>query len=276
MAPTSRAVATSLRVYGPGGVVSDRDWKASFEKTYTGPPSAVAERIWRKVFGDAYPAGLDPNSLVSVDELRRIASELQLEDGDTFADIGCGRGGAGLWVAANTGARVVGIDIAPAALNAARTRAAAMGIEDRAEFREGSFEGTGLDSGTVDGIMSVDALLFALDKRAALTELRRVLRPEGRLVFTSWDYHRQPEGRPPQVDDHRPHLQTARFDVLAYEETEDWHRRMFETTDALLDHVEELAAEAAADVEEMRTRLKEMRATLDAISRRVFVVASAR
>src|SRR6266516_4164660 len=74
----------------------------------------------------------------------------------------------------------------------------------------------------------------------------------------------------------RPHLQTARFDVLAYEETEDWHRRMFETTDALLDHVEELAAEAAADVEEMRTRLKEMRATLDAISRRVLVVASAR
>ena len=135
-------VATNLRVYGPGGVVSDRDWKASFEKTYTGPPSAVAERIWRKVFGDAYPAGLDPNSLVSVDELRRIASELQLEDGDTFADIGCGRGGAGLWVAANTGASVVGVDIAPAALNAARTRAAAMGIEDRAEFREGSFEGT--------------------------------------------------------------------------------------------------------------------------------------
>jgi len=34
------------------------------------------------------------------------------------------------------------VDIAPAALNAARTRAAAMGIEDRAEFREGSFEGT--------------------------------------------------------------------------------------------------------------------------------------
>src|SRR5213078_646311 len=98
---------------------------------------------------------------------------------------------------------------------------------------------TGLESGTVDGVMSVDALLFALDKLAALAELRRVLRPEGRLVFTSWDYH-------------RPHLQTARFDVLAYEETEDWHRRMFETTDALLDHVEELAAEAAADVEEMR------------------------
>ena len=59
--------------------MSDRDWKASFEKTYTGPPSAVAERIWRKVFGDAYPAGLDPNSLVSVDELRRIASMAGVE-----------------------------------------------------------------------------------------------------------------------------------------------------------------------------------------------------
>src|SRR6266568_2112300 len=90
------------------------------------------------------------------------------------------RVGAGLWVAAATGAQLVGIDIAEAALRAARERAEAMGIT--ATFRRGEFEATGLEDASADAVMSVDALLFTPDKAAALRELRRVLRTGGRLV----------------------------------------------------------------------------------------------
>ena len=77
--------------------------------------------------------------------------------------------------------------------------------------------------------MSVDALLFAPDKAAASQGARGESSSTGsRLVFTSADYHRQPAGRPPQVDDHRPLLTAAGFDVLAYDETEDWRRRSIE------------------------------------------------
>ena len=156
----------------------DTDWRAEFEKTYTAPPSRVEERIWRTVFGDEYPDGLDPFSYISRTELARFARETNVGPGDTLVDVGCGRGGAGLWVATATGARLVGIDIAESALEAARERASRLGAD--ASFRQGAFEATGLETGSADAVMSVDAFLFTPDKAAGMVELRRVLRPGGR------------------------------------------------------------------------------------------------
>jgi 2-polyprenyl-3-methyl-5-hydroxy-6-metoxy-1,4-benzoquinol methylase len=97
-------------------MATERDWKAEFERSYAGRRSVVVERVWRGVFGDEYPAGLDPFSGVSVSELERIAVEIRVGEGDTITDVGCGRGGPGLWVAMGTGADLVGIDISSTAL----------------------------------------------------------------------------------------------------------------------------------------------------------------
>lgn len=254
----------------------ERDWRSLFERTYAGPPSLVAERVWRRVFGDEFPKGVDPFSYISVSELERFAMEARVGRDGTIADLGCGRGGPGIWVAMATGARLIGVDIAENALVAARERADAMGLGERARFEQGSFDETAIGTGGVDAVMSVDALLFASDKAAALTELRRIVSVGGRLVFTSWDYHRQPPARPPQVDDHRPILRAAGFDVLAYEETTDWRRRIIETTAGLLENADELADESAEPVEKVRAELIEMQTTFDAMRRRVLVVAEAR
>ena len=53
------------------------DWKAQFEHAYAGSPSAVMERVWREVFGDEYPEGVDPFSYVSASELERFAAEVR-------------------------------------------------------------------------------------------------------------------------------------------------------------------------------------------------------
>jgi ubiquinone/menaquinone biosynthesis C-methylase UbiE len=257
-------------------MATERDWKTEFERTYAGSPSAVAERVWRSVFGAEYPAGLDPYSYVSVSELERFATDVRVGPSDTIADLGCGRGGPGLSVAMATGANLVGIDISSSALAAARERATALGLDGRAHFQEGSFEDTGLRDRSVNALMSIDALLFSADKAAALAECRRIVRPEGRLVFTSWDFHREPTGRPPQVDDHRPLLRAADFEVLTYEETADWHRRVSETTAGLLENASELAAESGQDHETTTGQLQEMQAAIACMSRRIFVVARAR
>jgi cyclopropane fatty-acyl-phospholipid synthase-like methyltransferase len=257
-------------------MIVERDWRSVFEQTYSGPPSLVAERVWRGMFGDEYPMGVDPFSYISRSELDRFATEVQVGKEDTLADLGCGRGGPGLWVAMATGARLIGVDIAENALQAARERAQAMGLERRAQFQQGSFDNTGLAAGSVDAVMSIDALLFAPDKHAALAELRQILRVGGRLVFTSWDYHSQPKGRPPQVDDHRPLLAAAGFEVLAYEETTEWRRRVTETDAGLLENLEELAAEIGEPLNEVRAQHLEMHATIEAMRRRVLAVAQAR
>jgi len=251
------------------------DWRQIFESTYSTAASPTQERIWREVLGDEYPEGIDPYSYVSRSELERFAAESRVGPGDVLVDVGCGRGGAGLWVSGATGAALVGIDIAESALVAARERADAMGRTD-ATFQRGEFESTGLDDGSADAVMSIDALLFTPSKAAALVELRRILRPGGRLVLTSWDYHSQPAGRPPQVADHRPLAEAAGFDVLAYDTTADWHERTERTGNGLLDAAAELAAESGETVEEVRAALVEMNATLETMLRRFLLVAQAR
>lgn len=252
----------------------EHDWQVRFQQAYAGPPSRVEARIWTDVLGDEYAAAMDPDSFTTVSELQQFVRELMLQPGHTLVDVGCGRGGPGLWVAGAADARLVGLDIAENALEAARARASLMGAS--ADFRLGSFETTGLQDEAAHAVMSIDALHFTPSKAAALAELRRILRPGGRLVFTSFDYVRQPVGRPPQVDDHRPLLRAAGFDVRGYHETAGWRICAERIYNALLDAVEDLAAESGEPVDDVRRDLEEEAATIDAMKRRFFAVAIAR
>jgi SAM-dependent methyltransferase len=252
---------------------ADRDWTALFDATFALPVTSVEDRVCREVFGDEYPEGLGTHSYLSRTELARFVEEVRVGPGSLLADVGCGRGGPGLWVIAKTGANLVGVDISKAALDSARARAESLGLSDRCQWSQGSFESTGLPNGSLDALMSVDALLFTPDKAAATREFARVLRPGGRLVLTTWDYHSQPVGRPPQVADHRSLLDDAGFDVVAYEETVNWRERQLGTTDGMLAAVDELAAETGEDRDELEADLREMRATDAAMIARRFIVA---
>jgi SAM-dependent methyltransferase len=252
------------------------DWTEVFTSVFDAPPSVVQARIWTEVFGSEYPAELEPYSYITRTELRAFVDHLGLAGGETLVDVGCGRGGPGLWVAATSGASLLGVDISPTALDDAAHRATALGLGDRSRFMVGAFDAIPTGSETAAGLMSVDALLFAPDKAAAIEECSRVLRPGGRLVATTWDYKTQPAGRPPQLADHRPLLTQHGFSVLAYEETPGWeanHRRL----DALLlASVDELAAESGDDPDDVRQGIVEMAATVETMLRRVLIVAQKR
>ncbi len=251
------------------------DWKAAFTATFGAPASAVSARIWDEVYGDEYPAELDTYSYVTRTDLHRIATEARLEPGGRLADIGCGRGGPGLWVAARTYATLTGVDIAETALASARRRAEAMDIE-ATDFRVGSFADTGLEDAGFEAVMSVDALLFAPDKPRACAEFARILAPGGRLLVTTWDFDGQPPNRPPQVADHRPLLEAAGFDVLSYEETPDWWARQKRTLELSLERVEELAAESGEEPEKLRASLEQTMRNQALMTRRVLLTATRR
>jgi ubiquinone/menaquinone biosynthesis C-methylase UbiE len=248
-------------------------WGAVFDGVFRDVADTVQRRVWRAVYGEEYPEGVEPYSFVSNTELRRFADELRVGSDDVLGDLGCGLGGPGRWMAVRTGARLVGIDVSTVAVDTARRQAAALGLAGRTEYRHGSFEENDLADGELDAVMSIDALLFAVDKPTALAGLARVLRPGGRLVTTTFDYHRQPQGRPPQVDDHRPLLKRAAFQVLAYEETAQWRYRAESTSDGLLAAVDEIAVQTGEDPDQLRAETREMRASVDDMSRRVLIVA---
>lgn len=254
-------------------MTGDTSWTEVFTSVFEAPASAVQARIWAETYGEDYPAELDPYSFTTWSELRRIADALRLARGDLLIDIGCGRGGPGLWVASVTGASLLGVDISPTALEAARGRAVALGLGNSATYAEGSFDAIPADSASAQGVLSIDALLFAPDKQAAISDIARVLEPGGRLVATTWDYHTQPVNRPPQVEDHRPLLIEAGFRVDSYDETPQWLENHRTLDSLMLDSVDELAEESGEDPAEVRAGIQEMSATVDAMLRRVLIVA---
>lgn len=197
---------------------SNRRWARSSIRSTGG---AVYHRIQRAVYGGEYPDEVTPYSFATRSELGRIARELGVASGRRIVDLGCGEGSAGLWVARETGASLIGVDVSSVAIARARARIPHFGCEGRADFAVEDFVATGLPAESLDGAMSIDVLWVVPDKAAALREVARILRPGARFVFATWDFAASPPGGP-QVADHRPLLRDAGFATEAYERTGHW------------------------------------------------------
>jgi ubiquinone/menaquinone biosynthesis C-methylase UbiE len=137
-----------------------------------------------QAFGDEYPAEVEPSSSCTWSVLGEMVGRLRLRPDDLLVDLGCGRGGTGLWLARAFSARLIGLDFSPVAIELANARAADFVPEGRATFQVGTFEQTGLPDACADGAISMDALPFTADRDAALREMARILRPGARAVFT--------------------------------------------------------------------------------------------
>ncbi|MFD8963533.1 class I SAM-dependent methyltransferase [Streptomyces sp. NPDC059568] len=147
--------------------------------------TTLVAQLYAEAMGDAYPHELEASSSCDWPLLGAVVSRLRLCPGGRLVDLGCGTGGAGLWLARALSVHLVGIDISPTAISLATRRSPAFVPPGQATFRVATMEATGLPDAQADGVVCVDALGFAPDQRSALREMRRVLRPGGRAVLTS-------------------------------------------------------------------------------------------
>ncbi|WP_235296275.1 class I SAM-dependent methyltransferase [Portibacter marinus] len=145
------------------------------------------EKIWREAFRDEYPEGLRHYGYLTKSELQKILKLLSLNEQDVVLDIGCGKGGPGLKLAEETGAKLLGIDIIEEAIEQAKSFSTQFQLEQEALFHVGEFYNIPLDDEMVDAVVSFDSFWTVTDKLFALKEIGRVLKPGGRFVFTHWD-----------------------------------------------------------------------------------------
>ena len=103
--------------------------------------------------------------------------------GHRFLDVGTGTGLVAAAAAATPGAavRVVGLDVSPAMLARARERVAPLGVA----LVTGDAEALPCRDGSFDAAAGHFVLVFLDRPAAALAELRRVLRPGGRVALTA-------------------------------------------------------------------------------------------
>jgi SAM-dependent methyltransferase len=118
----------------------------------------------------------------------RAMAELDLGAGQRILDVGCGAGETTLELAAR-GAEVVGVDISRPLLDVARGRSQGANVS----FLEADAQAHPFEAASFDAIYSRFGVMFFADPPAAFANLRRALKPGGRLAFVCW---RRPDENP--------------------------------------------------------------------------------
>lgn len=114
---------------------------------------------------------------------RDLAASLPVRGRDVV-DVATGTGVTAI-AAATRGARsVVGLDVTPELLREAARRAVRSSVE--VTWLTADFLSVPLPSRCADLVTSTFGIVFAADPGAALAEARRLVRPGGQIVFTSW------------------------------------------------------------------------------------------
>jgi SAM-dependent methyltransferase len=144
--------------------------------------------------------------VVIAEALPELAEELRLRPGSTLLDLACGKGAYGLLIARKAGTSLIGVDFSAQALAEAREQAARLGVSN-ASFRVGELTATGLPGASAEAVLCTDAIQFPDEPASAYDEIRRVLKPGGRVVLTCWE--------PVDRDDERLSPRVRRADLGA-------------------------------------------------------------
>jgi ubiquinone/menaquinone biosynthesis C-methylase UbiE len=121
------------------------------------------------------------------DLTERLLELASLEPGDRVLELACGPGSVGIVAADRVGAEghVVLSDVAPAMVAVAAKRAAARGLEN-VSTNELDLESIDEPDDSYDVVLCREGLMLVPDPAGAAAEIRRVLRPGGRLALAVW------------------------------------------------------------------------------------------
>jgi ubiquinone/menaquinone biosynthesis C-methylase UbiE len=115
-----------------------------------------------------------------------LIARLDPQPGQTVLELACGLGDTGFQAARKLeGGRLISTDFAPAMVEAAQRRATELGL-DNTVCRVMDAEQMDLPDDCVDGVICRWGYMLMADPGEALIETRRVLKDDGRLVFSVW------------------------------------------------------------------------------------------
>ncbi|MEW6270520.1 MAG: class I SAM-dependent methyltransferase [Thermodesulfobacteriota bacterium] len=150
-------------------------------------PNAEQVRYWNEVAGPkwvSYQATLD----AQIGWLgERVMDRAAIAAGESILDVGCGCGTTTRELARRTGAsgRVLGVDVSAPMLEVARERARTVGASNVA-FTQADAQTHPFEPAAYDLAFSRFGVMFFTDPTAAFANVRRALRPGGRLAFVCW------------------------------------------------------------------------------------------
>jgi arsenite methyltransferase len=114
---------------------------------------------------------------------RRLAELAGIERGLRVLDVASGNGATALLLARELDCVAVGVDLGARAIEQAAVAARAAGLERRASFLVGDAEALPVADSCFDVVLSECALCTFPDKRRAIAEMARAVRPRGTIAI---------------------------------------------------------------------------------------------
>ncbi|MCA1469785.1 methyltransferase domain-containing protein [Bradyrhizobium sp. IC3195] len=129
-------------------------------------------------------ASFAPTAAFTTPVAAHLVDFAQVKPGETVLDVGTGTGVVAI-TAARAGASVTGLDLTPALLDVARENAQIARLAT-VQWFEGDAENLPFPDGQFDVVLSQFGHMFAPRPDVAVAEMRRVLKPGGRVAFATW------------------------------------------------------------------------------------------
>lgn len=153
-----------------------------------------AQDLTRKIQEALEQAGKDifslaPKDLAPVDQLHTggaratlsLMNKTGLAKNAHILDAGCGLGGTSRLLATAFDFKVTGIDLAPSFIETAKMMTQWCRLD--ISYHQGSVLELPFESGSFDGVLCQHILMNILEKKTALSEFFRVLKPGGKLIL---------------------------------------------------------------------------------------------
>jgi len=166
--------------------------------------------------GSAIPATFAQSE---IEMNRQVMGLAGFEEGRAYhglqiLDAGSGLGGSAKFIATHyPGTHVHGITISKLQVLLSRALARRYGYADLAEFSQRDYNNTLFADETFDAVHALETLNYALDKKRALEELMRVLRPGGLIMGGDGFKGREPQSQE-EVDQYQQWLDAWRVPYL--------------------------------------------------------------
>jgi SAM-dependent methyltransferase len=172
------------RVFRLQGVTSRRNLSAAgslfiAEATMTIDPFADLKKRQREMW-----ASFSPTAIFTTPVAGRLVKFAEINAGELVLDVGTGTGVVAI-TAARAGARVTALDLTPQLLAQARENASIAQTEDIV-WTEGDAEALPYPDASFDVVLSQFGHMFAPRPDVTIAEMRRVLKPNGRIAFATW------------------------------------------------------------------------------------------
>ncbi len=141
--------------------------------------------LYGAIRAEAFGEDIGQNSWLTADEQRRFCRWLELGPASDVLEVASGSGGPALFTAAETGCRIIGVDLNAAGIAAASAAAAERDLAGRARFVEAdAARPLPFADASFDAVICVDAINHLYDRGAVLRDWHRLLRPGGRALLT--------------------------------------------------------------------------------------------